>query len=109
MPKYCKKVIKHTPPKIKHKHQYKQYLLKLNNTASGLVHFYPAQCCVICGKIGDVTYFETKPSTKHPCCSVLLSDEEILEKHKDLTIVEIHSRQDKYIVLSQISTNNPTE
>ena len=65
--------------KSKHKHEYKEVVLIHNDKP----HW--ATVCKICGKIGDLHFFE----------------DEVFEKYKDLEKIEIESVFQKYVPISQ--------
>ena len=65
--------------KSKHKHEYKEVLLIHNNRP----HW--ATVCKICGKIGDLHFFE----------------DEVFEKYKDLENIVIEDIWQKYVPISQ--------
>ena len=84
IPKYKKKSNKKTVSKSKHKHIYKDCLLKEDRTNSLLLSKY----CTICGKVGDIEFFvsERIEGTKY---YRVLSDKELLEKYSDYEVKEI--------------------
>lgn len=84
-PKYRKRQGKKKTKKSNHKHEYEGVLIK-SNTQFGEKYRYGEQCNV-CGKINNERYFETKRNEGSPF-STMLSQEEILDKYKDLKIVE---------------------
>ena len=65
--------------KSKHKHEYKEVVLIHNDKP----HW--ATVCKICGKIGDLHFFET----------------EVFEKYKDLENIVIDDIWQKYVPISQ--------
>ena len=79
--------------KSKHKHEYTECLLIHNN------HPHRAAYCKICGKIGDLHFFETEPY-KDGMWRMLDCDE-ILEKYKDLEKIVIEDIWQKYVPISQ--------
>lgn len=84
VPKYKKKSQK-TVKKSKHKHTYKECLIldkKLNLHMIG-------EYCIICGKIGNVKLSESEKMENG--YFRMLTQRELLEKHKDLELKEIES------------------
>ena len=71
-----KKKKKKSVKKSNHKHQYQECLIKWDN------HYHAGERCFVCGKIGDLKFFETIPYREG--ISRLLTQEEILEKYKNL-------------------------
>ena len=74
--------------KSKHKHEYKEVLLIHNDRP----HW--ATVCKICGKIGDLHFFETE---KCEFCYRRLDDDEVYEKYKDLENIVIDDIWQKYV------------
>lgn len=82
VPKYKKKV-KKTVKKSKHKHIYKDCLFFVRSSNT----YRKGEYCEVCGKIGDFNLLEgVKLDNRF---SRMLSQEEILEKYKDLEIKEV--------------------
>lgn len=82
-------------PKSKHKHIYESCLLY----DIDINHYFRAEYCTICGKIGDINFFETVPSetSRH---SRILRSEEVKEKYKHLKAFTIESlTKQKYVKL----------
>ena len=86
VPKYKKKKHK-TIKKSKHKHKYEQCLLYVQN----LDGYMLADYCVDCNKIYN-KYVIYENTTK------VLTKEEILEKYKHLSIKNVLTLSDKYLV-----------
>lgn len=80
--------------KSKHKHLYKKCLFKTKDydPMSG-------SYCEICGKIGELHFFETISVSSNACR--LLDGNEILEKYKDLEIIEVKNIWQKYIPIKK--------
>ena len=77
--------------KSKHKHEYKEVLLIHNNRP----HW--ATVCKICGKIGDLHFYETEIIEQG--YHRILDIDEVFEKYKDLEKIEIGSVFQKYILI----------
>ena len=77
IPKYRKKKssVSSASKKSKHKHIYKDCLLIMENGP------HKAQYCTICGKIGNIEFFETE---KVNGGYRMLTDTEIYNKYKDI-------------------------
>ena len=90
--KHRKRRIKTTPKKSKHKHVYDVPVLFVYNTKACLIRrwYYSGHLCSICGKVGDNNYFELDEN------SYMMSGEEIVEKYKDLPMVEYSWEQKFY-------------
>ena len=88
--KYCKNKtsVSRTFFKSKHKHQYIDCLLILKNKP------YKAQCCTICGKIGNLNVCETE---RVPGGYRLLTNNEFYEKYNGIIKFEINSISQKYV------------
>lgn len=80
--------------KSKHKHKYKDCLLIDHNKP------HKAKYCKICGKINDVKFFETKRLDNNRY--LMLEDEEIFDKYKELEKFYIDSIWDKYVEINAI-------
>lgn len=93
IPKYQKRSTRQPPKKSKHKHLYKDCLLKSKEG-----RFHKSEYCSICGKIGETWFFETKPSETGR--SVILTQEELYEKYKNLEIFNVDSLWDKYVAIT---------
>ena len=99
IPKYIKKKqssVSKSKEKSKHKHQYVDCLLIEDN---GYPH--KATYCKICGKIGDLSFFE-KEQTKDGYFRILDTDE-VFDKHKDLENIYIDDIWQKYVVIDKES------
>lgn len=81
-PKNYKKRVKETPPKSKHKHIYDKQVLFHWVRKPNVDHYFSGYLCSICGKRGDVQMFELDENNRW------LDDDEVLEKYRDLEIVE---------------------
>lgn len=91
IPKHCKKKPSSTSKskeKSKHKHEYTECLLIHNN------HPHRAAYCKICGKIGDLHFFETE---KCEFGYRGLDDDEVYEKYKHLEKIVIDDIWQKYV------------
>ena len=96
IPKHCKKKQSSTSKsstKSKHKHEYKEVLLIHNNRP----HW--ATVCKICGKIGDLHFFET--GKREDGLYRQLDYDEVFEKYKDLENIVIDDIWQKYVSVSQ--------
>ena len=96
VPKYRKKKQSSTSKsgtKSKHKHEYKEVLLIHNDRPRR------ATVCKICGKIGDLHFFETEPY-RDGLWRYLDSDE-VFEKYKDLENIVIDDIWQKFVPISQ--------
>lgn len=93
IPKHKKKV-KKTVKKSKHKHIYKDCLFFERNSNE----YKKGEYCEVCGKIGDFKLFEGVRINNR--LSRMLSQEEILEKYKDLEIKEVENLiEDKNVAI----------
>ena len=79
--------------KSKHKHEYTECLLIHNN------HPHRATYCKICGKIGDLHFFETERTEQGYYRS--LDSDEVYEKYKDLEKIVIDDIWQKYVPINQ--------
>ena len=79
--------------KSKHKHEYKEVLLIHNNRP----HW--ATVCNICGKIGDLHFFEGEKTEEGYYRSI--DTDEVFEKYKDLENIVIEDIWQKYVPISQ--------
>ena len=96
IPKYCKKKKSSTSKsstKSKHEHEYKEVLLIHNDRP----HW--ATVCKICGKIGDLRFFEAERTEQGDYRS--LDADEVFEKYKDLENIVIEDIWQKYVSISQ--------
>lgn len=84
VPKYKKKVNK-AVTKSKHKHTYKSCLLK---DKSRLGKYSIGEYCTICGKIGNIKFFDTV-SLEDSKYSRVLSNDELLKKYSHYEIKEV--------------------
>lgn len=93
IPKYIKKKkssLSKSKEKSKHKHKYVECLLIVDDRQP-----CRATYCQICGKIGDVNFFETE-KTDHGIYRGL-SEEEIFKKYMDFPQIHIKDIFQKYI------------
>ena len=79
--------------KSKHKHEYKEVLLIHNDRP------HRATVCKICGKIGDLHFFETE--RREDGLYRQLDFGEVYEKYKDLEKIVIDDIWQKYVLISQ--------
>lgn len=96
IPKYRKKKpssISKSKEKAKHKHNYQECLLVEKKEKD---HPYRATYCTICGKIGDIHFFETIPCDDG-ICSRLQNNNEMLERYKNLKRIEIDNIFQRYV------------
>lgn len=97
IPKYRKKKSSSTSKsgiKSKHKHKYVDCLLVHNN------HPHWATYCSICGKIGDLHFFETE-KRKDGLYSRQLDCDEVFEKYKDLAKIDVEDIWQKYVPINK--------
>ena len=87
-----KKQSSNSKSSTKSKHEYKEVLLIHNNRP----HW--ATVCKICGKIGDLHFFETE---KCEFGYRSLDVDEVYEKYKDFTKIVIDDIWQKYVPISQ--------
>ena len=95
IPKYRKKKQSSTSKsgtKSKHKHEYKEVLLIHNDRP------HRATVCKICGKIGNLHFFETE---KCEFGYRSLDSDEVFEKYKHLENIVIDDIWQKYVPISQ--------
>lgn len=80
--------------KSKHKHEYKDCLLIDKDN-------YPHKAiyCEICGKINDVSFFESEKINER--CYKFLNFKEVFEKYKNLEKFYVNSIWDKYVGLDR--------
>ena len=103
IPKYIKKKessVSKSKVKSKHKHKYVDCLLIKDNDRP-----YKSTYCRICGKIGDIHFFETE-RTEDGYYRVLDTDE-VFEKYKYLEKIYVEDIWQKYVVLD--NENNEVE
>ena len=81
VPKHKKKS-KKTVKKSNHKHIYQPCLVVWDT------HILKGERCEVCGKIGDVNFFETEPVEGRPHLCRLLGGQAILDKYPDLDIYD---------------------
>lgn len=97
IPKYIKKKessVSKSKVKSKHKHEYTYCLLVKDNDRP-----YKAKYCKICGKIGDINFFETE-RTEDGYYRVLDTDE-VFEKYKDLDKIYVEDVWQKYVTFDK--------
>lgn len=85
IPKYRKKRKKKNVKKSDHKHQYIDVLIRRKNKES--FWYSHGKVCKVCGRIGEERYFETE-EVEGKGYFRCLTQEELLEKYKDLPIFE---------------------
>ena len=85
IPKYRKKKTKKNK-KSNHKHKYDKEVLIRRETNYGEMYTY-ARLCSICDKVGEERLFETERVKDLPFRR-MLSQEEILEKYRDLPVIQ---------------------
>lgn len=102
IPKYRKKKssVSSASKKSKHKHIYKDCLLITENNP------HKAQYCTICGKIGNIEFFEAE---KVNGGYRMLMDTEIYDKYKNVIKFEVESIFQKYVVIPVIYTESHGE
>lgn len=86
-PKYRKKREKKSLKKADHKHIYDLQVLFHRISKNGFEFYCPGWLCSICGKQGDIQFFETE-KTSNGYAWQLLTNDEILTKYKNLEIIE---------------------
>ena len=79
--------------KSKHKHEYKEVLLIHNDRP----HW--TTVCKICGKIGDLHFFEAEKVEQGYYRS--LGSDEVYEKYKDLENIVVEDIWQKFVPISQ--------
>lgn len=79
--------------KSKHKHEYAECLLIHDK------HPHRATYCKICGKIGDLYFFETMKTEDG--LYLQLDDDEVFEKYKNLEKIEVDDIFQKYVPIVQ--------
>lgn len=97
VPKYIKKKessVSKSKVKSKHNHEYVNCLLVKDNDRP-----YKATYCKICGKIGNINFFETE-RTENGYFRILDTDE-VFEKYKDLERFYIDDIWNDYVVLNK--------
>lgn len=80
--------------KSKHKHEYIDCLLIDKDDKP-----HKAKYCKICGKIDDIKFFEAKKLENNKY--LVLEDEEIFNKYKDLEKFYVNSLLNKYVILNK--------
>ena len=92
IPKHRRRREKHPPKKSKHKHIYDVHVLFVRHTNHHWFREYhfSGNLCSICGKVGDTNLFELDENSR------MMSGEEIVEKYKDLPMVEYSWEQKFY-------------
>lgn len=90
--------------KSKHKHIYKECLCEYSfEKYKGLPSIYNMRYCTICGKLDSSQYHDTIKewnSSFNQYVYRALSNEEKLEKYKDLPYIKINNLLQKYIPLT---------
>ena len=76
--RYKKKKKKPSKKKSNHKHEYEPCLINWDG------HISSGTRCKICGKIGEMKFFESEPCEDRPRLFRLLNQDEILEKYNGL-------------------------
>ena len=97
VPKYHKKKQSSTSKsstKSNHKHEYEPCLLIHNG------HPHWATVCKICGKIGDLHFFETERTEQGYYRS--LDSDEVFKKYKDLDKIVIEDIWQKYVPIDNL-------
>ncbi len=96
IPKYRKKKSSKSKSanKSDHKHQYKDCLLVDEENRP-----HKAQYCKICGKINNIIFFETERVDER--FRRMLTDNEVLQKYKDLEQFQVKSMWDKYVTINK--------
>lgn len=102
IPKYRKKrksSVSKSKEKSKHKHEYVDCLLVEPDK-----RLHKATYCKVCGKIGNVNFFETEESN-HGRYGIyrMLNKDEIFKKYKDLKQIHVDNIRQKYIPIKQES------
>ena len=95
IPKHRKKKqssISKSSTKSKHKHEYKEVLLIHNDSP------HLATVCKICGKIGDLHFFEAEPYRDGMWRQ--LDSDEVCEKYNDLEKIVIEDIWQKYVQIN---------
>lgn len=98
IPKHLKKKESSTSKsksKSKHKHEYVECLLVTGSDKRP----HRATYCKICGKIGNVAFFETEP-TEYGTYRVLDADE-VFNMYKDLEKIYVDGIWQKYVPISK--------
>lgn len=82
--KYRSKKKKKTPKKSDHKHIYEECLFIWDNRV------HRGERCSICGKVGDVHFFETEPCENSRFVK-MISGKQVLDKYPDLDIYDYNT------------------
>lgn len=84
--------------KSNHKHEYKDCLLVNKETNQP----HKANYCIICGKIGEIKFFDTAPmiDEKYGTVYRMLNAKEIFEKYKGLEKIYIDDIWQKYVPIN---------
>lgn len=101
IPKYIKKKkssVSKSKEKSKHKHEYVDCLLIEDDRKP-----YKATYCKVCGKVGDVKFFESG-KTDHGTYR-MLNEEEVFERYKNLPVIQVKDIFQKYIPIN-VEDNN---
>ncbi|HHW79629.1 MAG TPA: hypothetical protein GX742_02370 [Acholeplasmataceae bacterium] len=85
IPKYKKRSKKRKASKSDHKHDYSIEVLIKRNSRYGERYHY-ANRCRVCGKTGEEKFFESQKINEN--YFRVLTQKEILEKYKDLPVIE---------------------
>lgn len=97
IPKHKKKKessISKSKEKSKHKHEYVDCLLIEDG-----IKPYKAEYCKICGKVGDVKFFE--PEKAGHGTYRRLNEKAVFEKYKNLPVIQVKDIFQKYIVMQE--------
>ena len=81
--------------KSNHKHEYVDCLLVVGENRRP----HKATYCKICGKIGDLAFFDTVPCGNG--FSRILDTDEVYEKYKDLEKIYVDDIWQKYVPISK--------
>lgn len=93
IPKHIKKKkssVSKSKEKSKHRHEYIDCLLIEDDSKP-----HKATCCKICGKVGNIKFFETE-KTVHGTYR-MLNAEEVFEKYKDIPQISVKDIFQKYV------------
>lgn len=99
VPKHIKKKessVSKSEKKSKHKHEYVDCLLIEKDNSP-----HKATYCKICGKIGDLNFFESEKCEDG--LYRMLHDDEVFEKYKDLEKIYVEDIWQKYVVIDKES------
>jgi len=83
---YKKKSKKPATKKTNHKHDYSETVL-IRRVYNGNESYHSAKRCSICQKTSCMNFFETIPYMGNSKLNIMLNEKEILEKYKDVPIV----------------------